>query len=917
MAFHRRGLFRRRSPLHGYLIAFASVLFVLAVTFLISFTALLHEQSPFLFFTVAVMVTAWHGGLKPGLIATAFAVVCGSFFFLEPRFTFRAQTPDEIVRMGMFTLEGLIISLLCGALHASRQQVENALHESRRNLADFLRAQRNYEASEIRFRRLIEAELVGVCVADYKGAILDANDTFLHMLGYTREDLVQRKVNWQAMTPPEHAPRDRESIRQLRDHGKSEPFEKEFFHKNGRRVPVLLGAAQFNAEEERAVCFVLDITEQKRVQRVQNEFLANTSHELRTPMNAILGMTELALGEELSPVLEEYLRTIKDSANHLLQLVNQILDFSKLESGTVELEISTFSLRDMLGDALRAVSFAASEKCLALTSRVAEDIPDIVEGDAVRLRQVLLNFLYNAIKFTDQGEVSAVIELEALVDNQVRLRFAVRDTGVGISNEDKERIFAPFVQGDSSSTRRYGGVGLGLPISAELVRLMGGQLKLQSELGQGSEFSFTIVLPIAPEPAAIGKSEIDQLRGLAVLAVDDNATNRWILKESLKSWSMNPVVLSDGRTALDELRRAVAVGKEIPLVILDALMPGMDGFQLARRIKEDPLLAHSTILMLSSSDHPSHAQRCEEAGVASLLTKPIAQQELLDAILKALKEGENARSRLQEWDRPSLKVLLAEDTPANQRVASLVLSKRGHDVSIVSNGADAVERVRNEAFDVVLMDVQMPVMDGYQATAAIRALDDRDKRTVPIVAMTAHAMQRDRQRCYDAGMDAYLAKPIDAAHLIETVEGIVSRVRPMLRARSTSSPFTSFPPHALLPILDLEGTLARLGGDQELFRELLEHHDMDTPNLRSQLRIAMDAGDANGIEKTAHRIKGIIANFGASRAVASVQKVEELGKAGITPGSRTSARNGRALNALDEASPYRHNGHADDSPTQV
>lgn len=890
--------------MRGYVLAFASVLVVLAIKFVIDHTHLLRVQNPFLFFTVAVMVTAWHGGLKPGLIATAFAVFCGSFFFLEPRFAFRAQTPDEIVRMGMFTLEGLIISLLCGALHASRDAVEDALRESRRNLAESIRAQRAFEASEVRFRRLIDAELVGVCVVDYEGGILDANDTFLRMLGFTRDELVRHEINWQRITPPEFAGSDREAIRQLREQGKSDPFEKEFFHKTGRRVPVLLGAAHFGTDEERAVCFVLDISEQKRARRVQNQFLANTSHELRTPMNAILGMTELALGEELSPVLDEYLRTIKDSANHLLQLVNQILDFSKLESGTVELDLAPFSLRATVEDATRTVALAADEKRIELVSRVSDQIPDSLEGDAVRLRQILLNFLNNAIKFTDRGEVRLLVDLESKTEEEVHVQFAVQDTGIGISRENRERIFAPFVQADSSSTRRHGGVGLGLAISAELIRLMGGLPRVESEPGKGSEFSFSISFRVAPTPSAPDENAMEKLSGLSVLAVDDNATNRWILKESLRAWSMKPVVLSDARAALEELRRAVAIGKDFRLVILDALMPGMDGFQLAERIKQDPLLSSATILMLSSMDHPSHAKRCEEMGIASLLTKPISQEDLLVAIQAALRAGEKTERHADERDRPSLRVLIAEDTPANQRVASIMLRKRGHEVVIASDGAEAVDRVRAEEFDVVLMDVQMPVMDGYEATSAIRALEDRDKRSVPIIAMTAHAMQRDQQRCFRAGMDAYLAKPIDAARLIETVEGIVPRVRPMLRARSASQRSEKATPHASapLPILDYRGTLTRLGGDEELFRELVGHHDADVPSLRAKLRAAIDQGDANGVERIAHRLKGIIANFGAARAVARAQQVESCGKrADLSEASDRMQELEAALDELREA----------------
>jgi PAS domain S-box-containing protein len=687
----------------------------------------------------------------------------------------------------------MIAGLIAAAMsHTFDYEAKQAL------LAERTAALEALQESEQRFKGAFEQSATGMALVEPGGRIVQANDALCAMLGYDKDEILT--VNRRKLVFHEDAETELECERMALA-GQSVTYQSEirYLHKNGQHVWALQNDSLVRDSDGEPLHFVSqirDITLRKKQEqelqeakitaeaatRAKSEFLANMSHEIRTPMNGIIGMTDLALDTSLSDEQREYLGMVKSSAYALLTIINDILDFSKIEAGRMDLEPITFQIRDSLADALAAHGIKAREKGIELALDIDSSVPQYLLGDPGRLRQIIVNLTGNALKFTEKGEVVVSANMEETKGDDVTIHFCVRDTGIGIPKDRQKLIFEAFAQADASTTRRYGGTGLGLTISTQLVKLMNGKMWVESEPGQGSAFHFTAVLSRSVAiPAAKSEPRNVSLKGVRVLVVDDNATNRRILGDMLRNWEMTPVLASGSGEALEILENS---SEPFALGLLDGMMPEMDGFDLAAEIKRREKLKSIPLMILSSGDRKEDSDRCKTLGLAAYLTKPLKQSTVYNHIVSVLCErDESAKAGDKKVDSiiapsQSYRILLAEDNLVNQRLAIRLLEKRGHAVTLASNGQQAVDLALSENFDLILMDVQMPILDGFEATNAIRMAEKRTGEHTPIIAMTAHAMKGDKERCLEAGMDGYAAKPLQIQKLMEEIETLNIEARP-------------------------------------------------------------------------------------------------------------------------------------------
>jgi two-component system, sensor histidine kinase and response regulator len=784
-------------------------------------------------------------------------------------------------------------------------RVDERTQELQKEIGDRTRAEEALRASEERFRLAIEEGPIGIGLIDHEFRFTNVNRALCTMLGYSETELTALRLI--QVIHPEEVQRivDRAEAH-FRGEAPPDKLEARFVAKNGETLWIDLSVSPVRDSEGRllyGLAVMENITERRQAKealvrakeaaeaasRAKSEFLANMSHEIRTPMNGILGMTDLALDTKLNAEQREYLSMVKSSAHSLLGILNDILDFSKIEAGKLDLEPTEFSLRQSLGETLKTLAFRAHQKGLELTWRVARDVPDQLVADVGRLRQVVVNLVGNALKFTDAGEVGLDVEQENTSTAATTLHFRVRDTGIGISPDKQRLIFEPFTQADSSTTRKYGGTGLGLGISTRLVELMGGKLWVESKLHHGSTFHFTVRTGIATLAHGGEQPQESALQGRRVLIVDDNETNRRLLVEMLGHLGLRPESAPGYEHALALLKDARARQDAFSLMITDMQMPGKDGVALIAAVRLIREYRALPVLILSSGGTPG-TKRLSEIGAAAYLMKPVQPTELRHAILAALsrkadRSGEDEpEERTVAKVKDGLTVLLAEDNAVNRLLAVRLLEKHGHSVLVAGNGREAVacvERGRNH-LDVILMDIQMPEMDGLAAIRTIRARERATSGHIPIVALTAHAMKGDREKCLQAGADDYITKPLHTPDLLAALARVHERKIPdtILESTPVSEPNDKC-------AFDFPRALERMDGDRELLEEVARLFVEEWPRTKSSLEACLEDRDLQAAERLAHGLKGASSNLEAQRVSRSASDLEKLARAGEFEEART------------------------------
>ncbi len=885
-------------------------------------------NSPFLVIPSVIMVAAWYGGWVSGLLTIVLSMLAINIFYIIPDELFLARGLGGFLDQAIFLIEGGLICGMTSQMHTLLRKKNRAERKTNEQLRLTEQTQMELEKTRLLHRQLADTNLIGIAtVCLDTGKLTQANDKLLQMLGFTRDELYQNRINLRQLTPPEYIESDLAVHAEIKQKGSVEPFEKEYYCKDGRRINVMLGAAR-SIQSHEAIVYIVETSEIVRTRQeleialanaeqanlAKTEFLANISHELRTPLNAIIGMTELALDEPLESAVRDYLSTSHQAATNLMLLITDILDFSQMEAGQFKLEIKPFDLRHMLENTLRGFAIRASEKGLELIIDIPEQIPMWVSADRIRLQQILVNLLGNAVKFTEKGEVGLVLSSQPVDDQRVRVTFTVYDTGIGICPEDCIRIFEPFTQADSSTTRSYAGTGLGLAICQELVNRLGGRIWVESQYGVGSQFHFEIDLEISSPPSTDQslrdvhpwKEQIDHwMKGVEVLVVDDNASNRRILKQTLSGWKLKPTLVASGAEALELLNNEKNKTR-FSILIIDALMPEIDGITVIKTAHQKQLLTDCSVVVLSSADKSLIEHEFDPLEVTSFIEKPVTQDRLLASIREALFSVRSTSNSLPQINRhpdTQLRILIADDTKVNQKVVEQILTKRGHHVEIANNGQEAVDQFQSDQFDLILMDMQMPVMDGFQATKKIRSMEDHEQEKTPIIALTAHASHRDRQKCFDAGVNEYLTKPIDSLELLDKIECTywASREQPQEcrnyqdqshgdnnHARSTQTMNRPHLPQGFQPEVASKSTsqitfddskvLERMGGDQDLLNTIIEMHLKESPQLLNTAHDAFLQNDCELTTRSLHSLKGLVSNFDLDCFVQLLQEMEDASK---------------------------------------
>ncbi|MBS0205974.1 MAG: PAS domain-containing protein [Planctomycetes bacterium] len=764
------------------------------------------------------------------------------------------------------------------------------------DVTDGVSAKQALRASEAYYQSLVESLPLSVFRKDEQFRLVFGNKRFCETIGIPLQDFTG-KTDFE-LFPHDFAAKYRRDDLEILQTGKTIEDIEEIVQPDGQRYYIQTLKCPVRDAEGHIIGIqgmFWDVTDRKRAEealrrakeaadaasKAKSDFLANMSHEIRTPMNAVIGMTELLLDTQLSTNQREYLSIVQESGEALLTLINDVLDFSKIEAGKFELDRAPFDVRETLGDTMKSLAVRASRARLELAFEVGPDVPLVLEGDYARLRQIIVNLVGNAIKFTPKGEVVLTVSCDARDERTANLHFSVTDTGIGIPADKLESIFEEFKQVDSSTTRTYGGTGLGLAISSRLVELMGGRIWVESEMGEGSTFHFTARFSIGDDALQQVRQQTDLVADLSVLVVDDNSTNRRILRDMLLNWGMHPIVASNAYEAFRLLSDAERRGRPIRLLLSDVNMPDVSGFTLAEWIRAEPKLDSTSIIMLTSSGREGDGERRDKLRIAARLMKPLKQSELFDAIITTLGvDVMRVAARETEASSPApqvrpLKILLAEDNLANQKLAVGVLMRQGHSVVVAGTGVEAISEWESQPFDVILMDVQMPQLDGLEATRAIRERELQTGKHTPVIAMTAHAMSGDRERCLASGMDEYLSKPIRARQIAEKLAILFRETAESVPLQTAHAESTS---QSTLPIIDWDQALEGIDGDHQLLADVITAFLETLPGTLAAIEAAVRSKQASTLQRLAHTLKGELLAIAAIPSAESAKELERSGR---------------------------------------